>query len=893
MKLEIVWSTGFELLVMALLSFLFSRRIARKKNTEQDTSDEYHGHSDKEQRERKERFLNSKHGKDYGYRNSEKGFIDNWRTSEFPHLIPPLGQMRGKDCAEVYLDSAGAAIPSKSLLEGIHKHNMNHHLANPHSIGPAASRSKALIEMTKTRLLAFFGADAGSMYGYDRGALAEEGLNSKDYHPGYDIVFTSGATESLRIVAENFNWNNGDDGKGSKSVFLYSKNCHTSVIGMREIALRDGASFHCEDISNIIDASTEDFDSWSMAADDGYTIVNNISKNQDEDASLDSTNHLLVLPLECNFGGRKYDVSVPFQRCRKSRANWFTMLDISKAASTSSIDLCELDPDFACLSFYKCFGAPTGIGALFIKRSSAEYLLGDHKRKYFGGGSIDVVSTTFDFIHRRQNVSSIYHGTQNFRSIPLLNVGLDEVASLGGMDQISKHTSALVHEAKLRLNELYHDNGSPAVLIYNNTKSSDTQTSLADGRISSILVFNLLRPDGTFIGYNEVCKLAELYKYPIQFRTGCFCNPGSCQDALGLSDTDIMDLYQRNGHVCGDHIDIVSGRPTGCLRISFGKENIFEDVDAFIEFLQSTFVSSRKPYMHDCTSQSASDNSIRLEKIFVFPIKSCAAFEVSSWPFDVNSSKLEFDREFVLIDSSGSALRLNHYPKMCLISTRIDLKRKILTVSAPGQRDLIVYIENNTLTSRSVKICGDKCSGNLHGDKHVSDWFTSFIGVRCWLVKWVEHAKTSEDDERRVGFVNEAPILLLSLSSIHQLNSVLRNKSHKEVDARHFRPNLVVSSKSGLNSEDEWKKIHFKRRKFSLKITGQCQRCSMIDIDPSSGAKGRTLRALADFRRKHGGSHLTFGVFASVEKKSDVSNSGCCRQRLWINVGDDMIFECH
>ena len=901
MKIEITWNTGFEIVVIALLSLLFSHRSTRTKRSEQDTSDEYHhdddDHSDTEQRERKERFLNSKHGKDYGYRNSEKGFIDNWRSSEFPHLIPPLGQRKRNDCAEVYLDSAGSALPSTSLLEGIHRYHLNNHLGNPHSMGPAALRSKALIEMTKTRLLAFFGANAGSMYGYDQSTSSESEQNQKDYHPGYDIIFTSGSTESLRIVAENFNWSDGDDGQAGKSVLLYSKNCHTSVIGMREIALCDGASFHCETIYNIIHANIDDFDSWSMSADDGYTIVNRIPKSQNEDAAVETTKHLLVLPLECNFEGETYDVIRPFQTCRKSRANWVTMLDISKAASTSSIDLCSLDPDFACVSFYKCFGAPTGLGALFIKRSSEEYLIGDNKRKYFGGGSVDVVSTTFDFVHRRQNVSCLNHGTQNFRSIPLLNVGLDDVASLGGMDQISKHTSALTHEAMNRLNELYHDNGSPAVVIYNRTKSSDDCRFANDVSSRSIVTFNLLRPDGAFIGYNEVCKLAELYKYPIQFRTGCFCNPGSCQDALGLSDTDVKELYTRNGHVCGDHIDIVSGQPTGCLRISFGKESIFEDMDTFIEFVKNVFISSKNSYRKDSIACSTSDKSIRLDQIFVFPIKSCGAFEVSSWPFDMNSNKLEFDREFVLVDSSGVALRLNQYPKMCLLSTKIDLKEKILTVSAPGHGELLVDIENETLTSKSVKMCGNKCFGYLHGDTKISDWFTSYIGVRCWLVKWAERPNVSDDDDdddvRRRGFANEAPILLLSLSSIRQLNNVLKNNFGNKVDARHFRPNIVVSVNSNdmMNTEDSWKKIHFLRQKFSLKITGQCQRCSMIDIDPSSGTKGHTLRALAEFRRKHGGSHLTFGVFATVERRNDASNTGRDHQRLWINVGDNMIFE--
>jgi molybdenum cofactor sulfurtransferase len=51
------------------------------------------------------------------------------------------------------------------------------------------------------------------------------------------------------------------------------------------------------------------------------------------------------------------------------------MLDASKLAATSVVNLSTLSeedrPDFVCLSFYKMFGYPTGLGALLMKRSSA------------------------------------------------------------------------------------------------------------------------------------------------------------------------------------------------------------------------------------------------------------------------------------------------------------------------------------------------------------------------------------------------------------------------------------------------------------------------------------------------------------------------------------------
>lgn len=107
------------------------------------------------------------------------------------------------------------------------------------------------------------------------------------------------------------------------------------------------------------------------------------------------------------------------------------MIDLAKAAYTSPINLCSLDPDFACVSFYKLFGAPTGVGALFIKRSVRDLLTstlnniqslkgecnkfsdGDtlvstfnHKvtnsqfrHRYFGGGLVDIVLMVLTLCH--------------------------------------------------------------------------------------------------------------------------------------------------------------------------------------------------------------------------------------------------------------------------------------------------------------------------------------------------------------------------------------------------------------------------------------------------------------------------------------------------------------
>lgn len=90
----------------------------------------------------------------------------------------------------------------------------------------------------------------------------------------------------------------------------------------------------------------------------------------------------------------------------------------------------------------------------------------------------------------------------------------------------------------------------------------------------------------------EVEKLAGLWN--IRLRTGCFCNPGACAWHMGLTSEQMRTNYEA-GHVCWDDHDLVEGRPTGAVRISFGYMSSFEDAAAFLAFIKECFVKSSLP----------------------------------------------------------------------------------------------------------------------------------------------------------------------------------------------------------------------------------------------------------------------------------------------------------
>ena len=134
-------------------------------------------------------------------------------------------------------------------------------------------------------------------------------------------------------------------------------------------------------------------------------------------------------------------------------------MDISALACHGPVDLPSLGADFACLSFYKMFGYPTGLGALFIRNGTADMLqlscvlvseivenscigvvgvsidvahLLTESKLYFGGGTVGAISSTQPFnAFREQPNERLEDGTVSFLGIATLAPGFSVLQQLG------------------------------------------------------------------------------------------------------------------------------------------------------------------------------------------------------------------------------------------------------------------------------------------------------------------------------------------------------------------------------------------------------------------------------------------------------------------------------
>ncbi|KAK2972001.1 hypothetical protein RJ640_005021 [Escallonia rubra] len=390
---------------------------------------------------------------------------------------------------------------------------------------------------------------------------------------------------------------------------------------------------------------------------------------------------------------------------------------------------------------------------------------------------------------------------------------------------------------------------------------------------------------------------------------GCFCNPGACAKYLGLSHLDILSNIEA-GHVCWDDRDILNGKPTGAVRISFGYMSTFEDARKFMGFIVRSFVSlpSLNGHMYPLTPRSIPVPTEGLEResaryylrsISIYPIKSCAGFRVDSWPLSITG--LLHDREWLLKSTSGEILTQKKVPEMGNISTLIDLNLGILLVQSPRCKEKL-QIELKSSSSFAGRDQMDIHSQryDVHGyGNEVDIWFGHAVGRPCNLIRnsgsksyLCSNKRTGgicRDVETTLSFVNEAPFLLISEESVSDLNNRLSSDTQKgshgpaiQVNTMRFRPNLVISGGKPY-AEDAWSSLRIGTTHF--RSLGGCNRCQMINMNPQAGVVQRSnepLATLAAYRRVKG--KIFFGVLLRCENSDKLEQD----TGLWLEVGQDV-----
>jgi uncharacterized protein YcbX len=257
----------------------------------------------------------------------------------------------------------------------------------------------------------------------------------------------------------------------------------------------------------------------------------------------------------------------------------------------------------------------------------------------------------------------------------------------------------------------------------------------------------------------------------------------------------------------------------------------------------------------------------KIARLFVYPVKSCAGLSLNE--ARLAETGLELDRAWMVVDEQGEFVTQRELPRMALIQP--GLQEDELVLNAPGMKALRVTTKALGISTRA-RVWKDEVKALDMGDE-AAQWFTDFLGQgkRYRLVRFdpahrrLSSMKWTQGLEAPNQFSDGYPVLVLSQSAVDDLNAKLTAQGLASVDARRFRPNVVIEGWDA-HDEDRVGPITFEDEQGLVTLTPvkPCTRCPIPNIDPDTALSrpdvSDTLQTYRQDARMDGG--ITFGMNA-------------------------------
>lgn len=438
---------------------------------------------------------------------------------EFFEILRNTEYKRLDEKKHTYLDFTGGNLYANSQIMEHQELLMNNILGNPHSTNPSSQLATKLVEEARQKIINYF--------------------NAEDYF----CVFTQNASNALKIVGESYPFS-------KSSHFMLLADNHNSVNGIREFCLSKSGKVTYVPIY---------YENLRL---DEYLLNEQLTDSAQYDQKL------FAFPAQSNVSGVKHNLSW----IEKAHENgWDVLLDAAAFVPTNKLDLKEVKPDFVCVSFYKIFGFPTGIGCLLVRKDKFQKL----QKPWFAGGTVNLVSVNSMHHFLTANHERFEDGTLNYLDIPAVKIGLDYIEKIG-IEKIYNRVSSLRKYLYETLNTLHHDNGVKLVQIFGPNDHKD---------IGGTMILGFYNAKGGRYQFEQIEQMANAKN--ISLRSGCFCNPGIDETNNCLTDEELSKYY--SSHKNGNYKDMIYylGKMRGATRISVGIATVKKDLDAFIDFAKS------------------------------------------------------------------------------------------------------------------------------------------------------------------------------------------------------------------------------------------------------------------------------------------------------------------
>ena len=300
--------------------------------------------------------------------------------ADFPALSQ---QINGHPIA--FLDSAASSQQPAIVIDAIAEYQRHDH-ANVHrGVYTLSHRATEAYEGARDRIGAFINAASRS-----------------------EVVYTSGTTESINLVAQSF--------------------CRPSLKAGDKVLLT-----HLEHHSNIVP--------WQLVCEQTGAELLVAPINQRGEVELDALIELLnddVKMLAIAHVSNALGTILPLPEiiAEAHSRNIPVLIDGAQAVPHMPVDVRELDCDFYAFSAHKMFG-PTGMGILYAKEALLEKM-----PPYQGGGDM-ILEVKFDGTTYNELPYKFEAGTPNISGAVGLGAAVDYLQSLG-MEHLARHENQLV-----------------------------------------------------------------------------------------------------------------------------------------------------------------------------------------------------------------------------------------------------------------------------------------------------------------------------------------------------------------------------------------------------------------------------------------------------------------
>ncbi len=304
----------------------------------------------------------------------------------------------------------------------------------------------------------------------------------------------------------------------------------------------------------------------------------------------------------------------------------------------------------------------------------------------------------------------------------------------------------------------------------------------------------------------------------------------------------------------------------------------------------------------------------RIERLFIYPIKSCAGIELQEAV--LLDTGLDLDRAWMVVDASGDFVSQRELPRMALIQPQ--LKGDNMILRAPGMLALHIRIDAVEQPA-TVTVWDDTVPAFDMGDM-AAQWFTDFLsltpaGLPAPNAKKYRLTRFDPDYKRpssskwtqglpaQTQFADGFALLVASQASLDLLNTKLTAAGHSAVTMARFRPNIVLSG-GDAHDEDRVTDWHVlpdpadglagvandsatesAAAPVVLRPVKPCARCPIPNVNPatatSSPEVGDMLQTYRQDARVGGG--ITFGMNAIIVSGADATLR--VGQRVGANFG--------